>query len=78
MRGGVSFRRDAQSWWSLPIAPVCRMKLTLPENSLFAILLRSRWWVSLLVALGGNGGQTVVSEPGPFSFWLRATQERVP
>jgi len=28
------------------------MKLTLPENSLFAILLRSRWWVSLLVALG--------------------------
>jgi uncharacterized protein involved in exopolysaccharide biosynthesis len=24
----------------------------LPENSLFAILLRSRWWVSLLVALG--------------------------
>jgi restriction system protein len=29
------------------------MKLLLPENSLFAILLRSRWWVSLLVALGG-------------------------
>jgi restriction system protein len=29
----------------------CRVKLTLPENSLFAILLRSRWWVSLLVAL---------------------------
>jgi restriction system protein len=28
------------------------MKLTLPENSLFAILLRARWWVSLLVALG--------------------------
>jgi len=28
------------------------MKLILPENSLFAILLRSRWWVSLLVALG--------------------------
>jgi restriction system protein len=28
------------------------MKLTLPENSLFSILLRSRWWVSLLVALG--------------------------
>jgi restriction system protein len=28
------------------------MKLGLPENSLFAILLRSRWWVSLLVALG--------------------------
>ena len=27
------------------------MKLTLAENSLFAILLRSRWWVSLLVAL---------------------------
>jgi restriction system protein len=28
------------------------MKLVMPENSLFAILLRSRWWVSLLVALG--------------------------
>jgi restriction system protein len=27
----------------------------LPENSLFAILLRSRWWVSLLVALGAFG-----------------------
>jgi restriction system protein len=26
--------------------------MKLPENSLFAILLRSRWWVSLLVALG--------------------------
>ena len=24
----------------------------MPENSLFAILLRARWWVSLLVALG--------------------------
>jgi restriction system protein len=31
------------------------MKLTLPENTLFAILLRSRWWVSLLVALGAFG-----------------------
>jgi restriction system protein len=31
------------------------MKLVLPENSLFAILLRSRWWVSLLVALGAFG-----------------------
>jgi restriction system protein len=28
------------------------MKLELPRNSLFAILLRSRWWVSALVALG--------------------------
>ena len=27
------------------------MKLTLAENSLFAILLRTRWWVSVLVAL---------------------------
>jgi restriction system protein len=26
--------------------------MKLPENSLFAILLRSRWWVSLLVGLG--------------------------
>jgi restriction system protein len=29
--------------------------MKLPENSLFAILLRSRWWVSLLVALGVFG-----------------------
>jgi len=28
------------------------MNLNLPENSLFAILMRSRWWVSVLVALG--------------------------
>jgi restriction system protein len=28
------------------------MKLKLPRNSLFAILLRSRWWLSLLLALG--------------------------
>lgn len=27
------------------------MKLRLPENSLFAILMRSQWWVSALVAL---------------------------
>ena len=26
--------------------------MKLPENSLFAILLRARWWVSVLVALG--------------------------
>ena len=30
--------------------------MKLPENSLFAILLRSRWWVSLLVALGAFAG----------------------
>jgi len=29
--------------------------MKLPENSLFAILLRSRWWVSMLVALGAFG-----------------------
>lgn len=28
------------------------MKLRMAENSLFAILLRSRWWISLLIALG--------------------------
>jgi restriction system protein len=28
------------------------MALTLPRNSLFAILLRSQWWISLLLALG--------------------------
>jgi restriction system protein len=28
------------------------MKFELPRNSLFAILLRSRWWLSVLLALG--------------------------
>ena len=28
------------------------MRLTLPPNSLFAILLRSPWWISILLALG--------------------------
>ena len=28
------------------------MKLELPRNSLFAILLRSRWWASILLAAG--------------------------
>jgi restriction system protein len=28
------------------------MKFELPRNSLFAILLRSRWWLSLLLAFG--------------------------
>ncbi len=27
-------------------------KLAMSENSLFAILLRSRWWISLLIAVG--------------------------
>jgi restriction system protein len=31
------------------------LKLKMAENSLFAILLRKRWWVSLLVALGFVG-----------------------
>ena len=35
---------------ALVMWPALAMKL--PENSLFAILMRSRWWVSLLVALG--------------------------
>jgi len=30
--------------------------MKLPENSLFAILLRARWWVSVLVALGAFAG----------------------
>lgn len=28
------------------------MKLRMSENSLFAILLRSRWWISLLIGMG--------------------------
>ena len=44
------------------------MKLTLPENSLFAILLRSRWWVSLLVALGAFGVVRLFLDEG-FAFF---------
>ena len=40
------------------------MKLTLPENSLFAILLRTRWWVSLLVAAGAFGVVLLVLHEG--------------
>ncbi len=28
------------------------MKLRMSENSLFAVLLRARWWISLLIAIG--------------------------
>jgi restriction system protein len=31
------------------------MKLKMAENSLFAILLRAQWWVSVLVAVGSFG-----------------------
>jgi restriction system protein len=31
------------------------MKLKMAENSLFAVLLRAQWWVSVLVALGSFG-----------------------
>jgi restriction system protein len=40
------------------------MKLTLHPNSLFAILLRSRWWVSILLALGVFGALRIFFEPG--------------
>jgi restriction system protein len=39
------------------------MNFRLPENTLFAILLRSRWWVSLLVALGIFAAVRVFLEP---------------
>ena len=44
------------------------MKLTLSENSLFAILLRSRWWVSLLVALGTFAAVRLFLDEG-FAFF---------
>jgi uncharacterized protein involved in exopolysaccharide biosynthesis len=31
------------------------MKLTLPGNSLFAVLTRSQWWISALLAAGVFG-----------------------
>jgi restriction system protein len=44
------------------------MKMTLPENSLFAILLRSRWWASLLVALGAFAVVRLFLDEG-FAFY---------
>jgi restriction system protein len=38
--------------------------MKLPENSLFAILLRSRWWVSMLVALGAFGVVRLILHEG--------------
>ena len=36
----------------MPAALDCHpMAFTLPKNSLFAVLLRSRWWVSLSVGV---------------------------
>jgi len=40
------------------------MKWKLAENSLFGILLRSRWWVSALVALGTFGAVRLFLEWG--------------
>jgi restriction system protein len=42
--------------------------MTLPENTLFAILLRSRWWVSMLVALGTFAAVRLFLDAG-FAFF---------
>lgn len=44
------------------------MKLELPRNSLFAILLRSRWWVSLLLAAGVFAVVRLFLAPGYAAF----------
>ena len=43
--------------------------MKLPENSLFAILLRSRWWVSLLVALVAFGAVRLVLHEEAYAFF---------
>ena len=42
------------------------MKLELPQNSLFSILLRSQWWVSVLIAVGVFAIGEIVSNLGDF------------
>ena len=44
------------------------MGFELPRNSLFAILLRARWWVSILVALGAFGLVRIFLHPGFAAF----------
>jgi restriction system protein len=44
------------------------MKLALPPNSLFAILLRSRWWLSILLALGVFALARLFFHPGLAAF----------
>jgi len=44
------------------------MKFELPRNSLFAILLRSPWWVSILLALGVFGLVRLFLHPGFAAF----------
>jgi restriction system protein len=44
------------------------MKWQLPRNSLFAILARSPWWVSLLIAVGSFGGLRLVIPEGMAAF----------
>ena len=46
-----------------------RMKLRMHENSLFAILLRSPWWVSFLIAGGLFAGLRLVVAPLYASFF---------
>ena len=45
------------------------MKFELPRNSLFAILLRSPWWLSLLIAFGIFAGVRVFFAPGIAAFF---------
>jgi len=44
------------------------MKLALHPNSLFAILLRSPWWVSILLALGAFAALRIFFHPGLAAF----------
>jgi restriction system protein len=42
--------------------------MKLPPNSLFGILLRSPWWVSILLALGAFAALRIFFEPGLAAF----------
>ena len=56
------------------------MKFRMAENSLFAVLLRSRWWISLLIAIGFVGvvqallptEYRLVGSMGAFPFFVIA------
>ena len=60
------------------------MKFRMAENSLFAVLLRSRWWISLLIAIGFVGVVQALLPPeyrlvgsmGAFPFFVIAGIDR--
>lgn len=47
------------------------MQWTMNENSLFAVLLRSRWWISFVLAIGFTAaGVSLLPHPYTIAGWL--------